>query len=244
MSQYDDFEELERPSMSLEQIEDEGYKPQKDWFGRDNTIYPYSKAIDFNKLTPAQIVTRRLNIIKPDIETGSSIVKKDLNEDQRKALLRLMAIKSNVEKLPRDKQEKMRASLIQDYEKSKPDQEAIEMLLDEARLLINEENRSKEDDEKLWQRYQKLTGVLSETQLLDRLEKLIDKPLPPRLQRRREELKSRKSGGRKRSRKMKRTAGKKKTIRKRSIKTKRKSLKNMTFYRNLQRKRSMAVSYD
>ena len=179
-----------------------------------------------------------------------------------------MAIKSNVEKLPLDKQSKMRANLIQDYELNKPDQEAIEILLDQARLLINEENRSKEDDEKLLQRYYKLTGVLSEKEILDRLEKLIDKPLPLRLQQRRDELKRsefkrsefKPKGGRytkktfrkrngnvknkslKISQKKKQASQKKKQAsQKRALH--KKSLKNMDFYKNLQHKRSMAVTY-
>ena len=143
----DDFEDFENVTdkVTLEQTEDATYRTKKDFMGREQVLsYPYSSAEDFTKLTPEQIVTRRLKLINPKVEAGQA-TKKILSEPQRQALLRLMAIKKNVELLPKEKQEKVRANLISGYEMSKPGNEELDYLLDEARL---EAQRKKTDEEK------------------------------------------------------------------------------------------------
>ena len=144
MEDFEDFENV-TDKVTLEQTEDATYRTKKDFMGREQVLsYPYSSAEDFNSLTPEKIVTRRLKLIKPDIEAGQA-TKKILSEPQRQALLRLMAIKKNVELLPKEKQEKVRATLISGYEMSKPGNEELDYLLDEARL---EAQRKKTDEEK------------------------------------------------------------------------------------------------
>jgi len=143
----DDFEDFENVTdkVTLEQTEDATYRTKKDFMGREQVLsYPYSSAEDFTKLTPEQIVTRRIKLINPKVEAGQA-TKKILSEPQRQALLRLMAIKKNVELLPKEKQEKVRANLISGYEMSKPGNEELDYLLDEARL---EAQRKKTDEEK------------------------------------------------------------------------------------------------
>ena len=121
----DDFEDFENvtENVTLEQTEDATYRTKKDFFGREQVLsYPYSSAEDFKKLTPEQIVTRRIKLINPKVEAGQA-TKKILSEPQRQSLLRLMAIKKNVELLPKEKQEKVRANLISGYEMSNPGHE-------------------------------------------------------------------------------------------------------------------------
>ena len=139
----DDFEDFEDRG-SLEQTEDATYRTKKDFFGREQVLsYPYSSAEDFKKLTPEQIVTRRIKLINPKVEAGQA-TKKILSEPQRQSLLRLMAIKKNVELMPKEKQEKARANMISSYEMSKPGSDAVELILDEARLAVNREKTDKE----------------------------------------------------------------------------------------------------
>ena len=158
----DDFEDFENvtENVTLEQTEDATYRTKKDFFGREQVLsYPYSSAEDFKKLTPEQIVTRRIKLINPKVEAGQA-TKKILSEPQRQSLLRLMAIKKNVELLPKEKQEKVRANLISGYEMSKPGNEELEYILDEARLEVNREKTDKEiedmEDERLRSRIKAL----------------------------------------------------------------------------------------
>ena len=158
----DDFEDFENVTdkVTLEQTEDATYRTKKDFLGREQVLsYPYSSAEDFKKLTPEQIVTRRLKLINPKVEAGQA-TKKILSESQRQSLLRLMAIKKNVELMPKEKQEKMRANMISSYEMSKPGNEELEYILDEARLAVNREKTDKEiedmEDERLRSRIKAL----------------------------------------------------------------------------------------
>jgi hypothetical protein len=158
----DDFEDFENvtENVTLEQTEDATYRTKKDFFGREQVLsYPYSSAEDFKKLTPEQIVTRRIKLINPNVEAGQA-TKKILSEPQRQSLLRLMAIKKNVELMPKEKQEKMRANMISSYEMSKPGSEAIEYILDDARLAVSREKTDKEiedmEDERLRSRIKAL----------------------------------------------------------------------------------------
>ena len=151
MDDIEDFEDFENITDAergtLEETEDATYRTKKDFMGRKEVLsYPYSSAKDFKSLTPEQIITRRLHLIKPDIDAGFS-AKKFLSEPQRKALLRLMSIKKIVDGLPKEKQDKFRYNLIFQYEMSEPEKEHIEMLLDEARLNIrgDEIERMKDD---------------------------------------------------------------------------------------------------
>ena len=139
----DDFEDIGR--LSLVESEDASYKPKTGMFS--SASYPYSSANDFKSLTPEQIITRRIKLIKPDVEAGQG-AKKFLSEPQRKALLRLMSIKKVVESLPKEKQDKARVDLIFKYEMSQPEKENIEMLLDEASLKVNEEKVKQMMDKK------------------------------------------------------------------------------------------------
>jgi hypothetical protein len=159
MDEFEDFENVTE-NVTLEQTEDATYRTKKDFFGREQVLsYPYSSAEDFKKLTPEQIVTRRIKLINPNVEAGQA-TKKILSEPQRQSLLRLMAIKKNVELMPKEKQEKMRANMISSYEMSKPGSEAIEYILDDARLAVSREKTDKEiedmEDERLRSRIKAL----------------------------------------------------------------------------------------
>ncbi len=203
----DDFEDFENVTemVSLEQTEDATYRTKKDFFGREQVLsYPYSSAEDFKKLTPEQIVTRRIKLINPKVETGQA-TKKILSEPQRQALLRLMAIKKNIELLPKEKQEKMRANLISGYEMSKTNEEDIEILMDEALLLLKSEKLSAEQDKILMDRLEKLRGVIpTEAELIKRFNKLRG-PIPSdaELIKRLNELRTK--GGSKKTRKTRKT---------------------------------------
>ena len=152
MDDIEDFEDFENITDAergtLEETEDATYRTKKDFMGRKEVLsYPYSSAKDFKSLTPDQIITRRLHLIKPDIEAGFP-AKKFLSESQRKALLRLMSIKKIVDSLPKERQDKTRKDLIFSYQKSQPNKEHIEMLLDEAHLNIrgDEIEEQRKDD--------------------------------------------------------------------------------------------------
>lgn len=196
----EDFEEV-NDEVSLEQTEDATYRTKKDFFGREQVLsYPYSSAEDFKKLTPDQIVTRRIKLIKPNVEAGQS-TKKVLTESQRKALLRLMAIKNQVELLPKEKQDRVRADLISRYEMNKPNEEDVEILMDEALLLLKYEKLSAEQDKKLMDRLEKLRGVIpTEAELIERFKKLRG-PIPSEAELRKRLNELRTKGGSKKTRK-------------------------------------------
>ena len=89
-----------------------------------------------------------------------------------------MAIKNQVELLPKEKQDRVRADLISRYEMSKPNEEDIEILMDEALLLLKSEKLSAEQDKKLMDRLEKLRGVIpTEAELIERFKKLRG-PIP------------------------------------------------------------------
>ena len=153
---FEDFENVtDTERGTLEETEDATYRTTKNFMGREKVLsYPYSSAKDFKSLTPEQIITRRLNLINPDIDAGFS-AKKFLSEPQRKALLRLMSIKKTVDGLPKEKQDKFRYNLIFQYEMSQPEKEHIEMLLDEARLNIRSDEIKERDYDNLAARVKK-----------------------------------------------------------------------------------------
>ena len=202
----DDFEEIKGNEGTLEQTEDATYRTGKDFFGREKVLtYPYSSAEDFKSLTPEKIVTRRLKLIKPDIEAGQS-TKKILSEPQRTALQRLMAIKKNVELFPKEKQDKVRADMIYQY---KQNNEKIEMLIDEMILEIKVEDLIKQlneyEDKRLQDRLEKLRGYIpSEDELIERFKKLRGPILSEKELRERLRLLKKKGGSKKTRRNKKR----------------------------------------
>ena len=222
----EDFEEV-NDEVSLEQTEDATYRIKKDFFGREQVLsYPYSSAEDFKKLTPEQIVTRRIKLINPKVEAGQSATKV-LNEPQRKALLRLMAVKNQVELLPKEKQDRVRADLISRYEMSKPNKEDVEILMDEALLLLKYEKLSAEQDKKLMDRLEKLRGVIpTEAELIERFKKLRG-PIPSEAELRKRLNELRTKGGSKKTRKARKSRKSTKSTRKSRKTTKaRKSTKS------------------
>jgi hypothetical protein len=224
----EDFEEV-NDEISLEQTEDATYRTKKDFFGREQVLsYPYSSAEDFKKLTPDQIVTRRIKLIKPNVEAGQS-TKKVLTESQRKALLRLMAIKNQVELLPKEKQDRVRADLISRYEMNKPNEEDVEILMDEALLLLKYEKLSAEQDKKLMDRLEKLRGVIpTEAELIERFKKLRG-PIPSEAELRKRLNELRTKGGSKKTRKARKarkSTKSRKSTRKYTRKSTRKSTKS------------------
>jgi hypothetical protein len=170
----DDFEEIKGNEGTLEQTEDATYRTGKDFFGREKVLtYPYSSAEDFKTLTPDKILTRRLKLIKPDIETGQ-LTKRVLSERQRQALQRLMAIKKNVEVFPKEKQDKVRADMLAQYQQNA---DKIELLIDQMILEIKVEDINKKfsdaEDKRLQKRLEELRGYISsEEELIERFKKL------------------------------------------------------------------------
>jgi len=170
----DDFEEIKGNEGTLEQTEDATYRTGKDFLGREKVLtYPYSSAEDFKTLTPDKILTRRLKLIKPDIETGQ-LTKRVLSERQRQALQRLMAIKKNVEVFPKEKQDKVRADMLAQYEQNA---DKIELLIDQMILEIKVEDINKKfsdaEDKRLQKRLEELRGYISsEEELIERFKKL------------------------------------------------------------------------
>ena len=233
----DDFEDFENVTdkITLEQTEDATYRTKKDFFGREQVLsYPYSSAEDFKNLTPEQIVTRRIKLINPKIEAGQA-TKKILSEPQRQSLLRLMAIKKNVELLPKEKQEKMRANLISGYEMSKPNEEDIEILMNEALLLLKSEKLSAEQDKILMDRLKKLRGVIpTEAELIKRFNELRG-PIPSDAELRKRLNELRKKGGSKKTRKVNKSRKTNKS--RKAIKTK-KSTKSRKFMKPLKSRKS------
>ena len=170
----DDFEEIKGNEGTLEQTEDATYRTGKDFLGREKVLtYPYSSAEDFKTLTPDKILTRRLKLIKPGIETGQ-LTKRVLSERQRQALQRLMAIKKNVEVFPKEKQDKVRADMLAQYEQNA---DKIELLIDQMILEIKVEDINKKfsdaEDKRLQKRLEELRGYISsEEELIERFKKL------------------------------------------------------------------------
>jgi len=236
MDDFDfDFEEIKGVEGSLEEIEDATYKKSKDFFGREKISYPYSSAEDFKPLSPEKIVTRRIHLINPSIEAGQS-AKRFLSEPQRDALQRLMAIKKNVEVFPKEKQDKMRADMIYQYEMNKPDKEKIEMLIDQLILEIKVEDLnkqlSKDEDKRLQDKLQQLRGYIpSEEELIKRFNELRG-PIPSEKELRERIRMLKKKGGSKKTRK----ARKSKKSRK-SRKTK-KSTKSRKFMKPMKSRKS------
>ena len=224
----DDFEfgEIKGIEGSLEQIEDATYRKTKDFFGREKISYPYSSAEDFKSLTPEKIVTRRIEIIKPDIDAGQS-AKRFLSEPQRAALQRLMAIKKNVEVFPKEKQAKMRADILYQYEQNK---DKTEMLIDQLILEIKVEDLnkqlSKDEDKRLQDRLEQLRGVIpSEEDLIERIKKLKKGLSPPSEAELRERLRLlKKKGGSKKTRRNKKS---KKSTKSKKVRKSKKSRKYM-----------------
>jgi hypothetical protein len=201
----DDFEEIKGNEGTLEQTEDATYRTGKDFFGREKVLtYPYSSAEDFKTLTPDKILTRRLKLIKPDIETGQ-LTKRVLSERQRQALQRLMAIKKNVEVFPKEKQDKVRADMLAQYEQNA---DKIELLIDQMILEIKVEDINKKfsdaEDKRLQKRLEELRGYISsEEELIERFKKLKGPILSETELRERLRL-LKKNGGAKKTRKARR----------------------------------------
>jgi len=204
----DDFEEIKGNEGTLEQTEDATYRTGRDFLGREKVLtYPYSSAEDFKTLTPDKILTRRLKLIKPDIETGQ-LTKRVLSERQRQALQRLMAIKKNVEVFPKEKQDKVRADMLAQYEQNA---DKIELLIDQMILEIKVEDINKKysdaEDKRLQKRLEELRGYISsEEELIERFKKLKGPILSENELRERLRL-LKKNGGSKKTRKARR-AGK------------------------------------
>lgn len=109
--------------------------------------YSFDNAADFQDLTPEQIVTTELYLINPKVDAGKTAVKTSLNEQQRKALLRLMAIKQVVDTIPQKNKEKVRLDLIRKYEISRGDGDGeVKRLLDEATDEVRAENFQRENE--------------------------------------------------------------------------------------------------
>ena len=201
----DDFEEIKGNEGTLEQTEDATYRTGKDLLGREKVLtYPYSSAEDFKTLTPDKILTRRLKLIKPDIETGQ-LTKRVLSERQRQALQRLMAIKKNVEVFPKEKQDKVRADMLAQYEQNA---DKIELLIDQMILEIKVEDINKKfsdaEDKRLQKRLEELRGYISsEEELIERFKKLKGPILSENELRERLRL-LKKNGGAKKTRKARR----------------------------------------
>ena len=204
----DDFEEIKGNEGTLEQTEDATYRTGKDFLGREKVLtYPYTSAEDFKTLTPDKILTRRLKLIKPDIETGQ-LTKRVLSERQRQALQRLMAIKKNVEVFPKEKQDKVRADMLAQYEQTA---DKVELLIDQMILEIKVEDINKKfsdaEDKRLQKRLEELKGYISsEEELIERFKKLKGPILSENELRERLRL-LKKNGGSKKTRKARR-AGK------------------------------------
>ena len=225
----DVFEEFNDDKPTLEQSEDATYRTGKDFFRREKVLsYPYNSAEDFKELSPPTILTRRFKLINPDIDAGTA-AKKILSEPQRQAVLRLMAIKKNVEAFPIEKQDKLRADLLYQTEQN---QEKVEMLIDEMILELKVEDLNKQlsydEDKRLQARLEQLRGYIpSEEELIKRV-KILKKGLsPPSEAELRERLKNlKKKGGSKKTKKARRKAhrkGMKKSMRKSMKKSMRKS---------------------
>jgi len=120
--------------------------------------YSFDNAADFQDLTPEQIVTTELYLINPKVDAGKTAVKNALNEQQREALLRLMAIKKVVDTLPKKDQEKVRLDLITKYEisRGKEADKEVERLLDEAAAVVFQEENEANYDAKLGRRVAQL----------------------------------------------------------------------------------------
>jgi len=223
----DDFEEIKGNEGTLEQTEDATYRTGKDFFGREKVLtYPYSSAEDFKTLTPDKILTRRLKLIKPDIETGQ-LTKRVLSERQRQALQRLMAIKKNVEVFPKEKQDKVRADMLAQYQQNA---DKIELLIDQMILEIKVEDINKKfsdaEDKRLQKRLEELRGYISsEEELIERFKKLKGPILSENELRERLRL-LKKNGGAKKTRKASKAKnGKKSQKSKKSLKSKKSKAK-------------------
>uniref|UniRef100_A0A6C0HGI3 Uncharacterized protein n=1 Tax=viral metagenome TaxID=1070528 RepID=A0A6C0HGI3_9ZZZZ len=120
--------------------------------------YSFDNAVDFQDLTPEQIVTTELYLINPKVDASKTAVKNALNEQQRKALLRLMAIKKVVDTIPQKNKEKVRLDLITKYEISRGNEanEAVQRLLDEATADVFREKNEANYDAKLERRVAEL----------------------------------------------------------------------------------------
>ena len=128
-------------------------KPYKPGTLFTRPTYSFDNAADFQDLTPEQIVTTDLYLINPKVDAGKTAVKTSLTEEQRNALLHLMAIKKVVDTIPKKNQEKLRLDLIRKYEISRGDgDEEVERLLDEARADVRREENEASYDKSLARR--------------------------------------------------------------------------------------------
>jgi hypothetical protein len=180
----------EKP-LTLEEKEDAlyVYKPASrfgKFFGQDYpTRYPYTTPQDFKDLSVDQILTRRLKMVKPDIEAGLSVLKQGiLTDSQRKALLRLNAIKSTVEQFPnKEKQDQIRADLITRYSMENDKKKEIDELINKLGTELINEEVDKINDEQEMQILKKRLNQLkynrddmpTDQELQQRLEKLRQK---------------------------------------------------------------------
>jgi hypothetical protein len=175
----EDYDLLEDSvDMTREDYEDTIYKKNTGWI-TDNTVYPYSKKSDFKDLTPEQIITRRLPLVHPNMVDDKS----NLTKSQREAVYRLGELK----KLPKEKQEKMRTTFINQMVKQEikgtQDQSDVKQLIQKTQVDVAKnflENAKKaEIDGALQARFNQLKGTkakdMSEAEIQKRFAELVKK---------------------------------------------------------------------